>query len=220
MTRTRVRRLPEKQSHDRVALDDLLDTALVAHVAVLDHSDDGAVATPQPFVVPMAFARDGDRLLIHGSSGSRLMRTLATGAPTCLTVSIVDGLVLARSQFESSMHYRSAMVLGRCTRLDGAGKQAALAILTERLMPGRSADARPPSGKELAASLVLAMPLHEWSLKVSAAPPDDDDADLDRPVWAGVVPVEHRFATPVPAPDLAEPYPVPAYVAAWPHGRT
>jgi uncharacterized protein len=210
-SRTQVRRLPDKQSDDREALNALLDAALVAHVAVVD---DG-----QPYVVPVAFARDGDRLVIHGSTASRLFRALARGAATCLTVTVVDGLVLARSQFESSMHYRSAMILGRCDELTGAAKAEALSRLTERLMPGRGVDARAPSAKELAATTVLSLPLDEWSLKVAAGPPDDAPGDLDRPVWAGVVPVLHRFGEPVDAPDLRVDLPVPDYVGRWPQGR-
>ncbi|WP_460459796.1 pyridoxamine 5'-phosphate oxidase family protein [Angustibacter peucedani] len=207
-----MRRLPEKQRGDVEQLHQLLDVALVAHVAVVDDAG-------QPYVLPVGFARDGDRLIIHGSNASRLFRSLSAGAPTCLTVTLVDGLVLARSQFESSMHYRSAMVLGTCTPLQGEAKAQALATLTERLMPGRGADARPASAKELAATTVLELPLTEWSLKVSDSPPDDADDDLDRPVWAGVVPVEHRFGEPVPAPDLRGEHAVPEYVATWPQGR-
>jgi nitroimidazol reductase NimA-like FMN-containing flavoprotein (pyridoxamine 5'-phosphate oxidase superfamily) len=209
--RTQVRRLPDKQSHDVAERDRLLDAALAAHVAVLT---DG-----QPYVLPVGFARDGERLIVHGSNASRLFRTLAAGAPTCLTVTVVDGVVLARSQFESSMHYRTVMVLGCCEELTGDEKSAALATLTERLMPGRGVDARPPSTKELAATCVLSIPLQEWSMKVSAAPPDDDPADLDRPVWAGVVPIRHTFGEPVPAPDLRGEHVVPDYLRAWPEGR-
>jgi nitroimidazol reductase NimA-like FMN-containing flavoprotein (pyridoxamine 5'-phosphate oxidase superfamily) len=209
LPRTQVRRLPEKQVRDRDVLDRLLDAALVGHVAVVD--DEG-----QPFVLPVALARDGNRLLVHGSTASRLFRLLAAGAPTCLTVTAVDGLVLARSQFESSMHYRSAVVLGRCTVLDGPEKAAALRTLTEHLMPGRGADAREASVKELGATTVLALPLDEWSVKVSDGPPDDAEDDLDRPVWAGVVPVQRGWGEPVAAPDLRFDVPVPSYVAAWP----
>lgn len=210
-SRTQVRRLPHKQTGDVERLHELLDAALVAHVAVVDGD--------QPYALPVGFARDGERLIIHGSNASRLFRGLAAGAPTCLTVTLVDGLVLARSQFESSMQYRSAMVLGRCTALTGDAKAEALDRLTERLMPGRGADARPASAKELAATTVLELPLVEWSLKVSDSPPQDAAADLDRPVWAGVVPIEHRFGDPVPAPDLRGEVPVPHYVEAWPQGR-
>src|SRR6185437_8000783 len=132
--RTQVRRIPEKQVDDRTALDALLDTALIGHLAV--------VTDAWPFVVPVGIARDGDRVLCHGSTGARLFRGLAQGEPTCLTVTIVDGLVLARSQFESSMNYRSAMILGRCTELEFREKAAALAVLTEHLMPGRGTDSR------------------------------------------------------------------------------
>jgi nitroimidazol reductase NimA-like FMN-containing flavoprotein (pyridoxamine 5'-phosphate oxidase superfamily) len=210
--RTQVRRSPHKERTDRAELDRLLSAALVAHVAVVD--DEG-----QPYVLPMALAPDGDRVLLHGSSGSRLMRGLAAGAPTCVTVTALDALVLARSQFESSMRYRSAMLLGRCTALAGEAKAAALDVLTEHLMPGRAADARPASAKELAATTVLALPLVEWSLKVSDGGPDDDPSDLDRAVWAGIVPLERRWGSPVPSPDLDPDREVPGYLGAWADGR-
>jgi uncharacterized protein len=211
-SRTTVRRLPEKQVEDRAALDALLDTALIGHLAVLT---DG-----WPFVVPVGIARDGDRVLCHGSTGSRLFRGLAAGDPTCLTVTIVDGLVLARSQFESSMHYRSAMLLGRCTELQGPDRFDALGVLTEHLMPGRGTDSRGPSKKELAQTSVLALPIEEWSLKISAGDPEDQPEDLDLPYWAGVVPIRHVWGEPIPAPDLRTQPPVPAYVTSWPAGRT
>jgi nitroimidazol reductase NimA-like FMN-containing flavoprotein (pyridoxamine 5'-phosphate oxidase superfamily) len=206
--RTRVRRLPEKQVTDRAVLDAVLDAARVAHVAVVDGEG-------RPYVLPVAHARDGDRVLFHGSTGSRLFRGLAAGAPTCLTVTLVDGLVAARSTFESSMHYRSAMVLGTATPVADADKPRALQVLTDHLMPGRWADARHPNAKELAATLVLALPLDEWSVKVSDGPPDDDESDLDRPVWAGVVPVRAAWGEPVDAPDLRGRHPVPDYVRGW-----
>ena len=206
--RTTVRRLPDKQVHDRAVLDAVLDAARVAHVAVLDGEG-------RPYVLPVAHARDGDRVLFHGSTGSRLFRGLAAGAATCLTVTLVDGLVAARSTFESSMHYRSAMVLGTSTPVADADKPRALQVLTDHLMPGRWADARHPNAKELAATLVLALPLDEWSVKVSDGPPDDDESDLDRPVWAGVVPVRAAWGEPVDAPDLHGRHPVPDYVRGW-----
>ena len=206
--RTRVRRLPEKQVTDRAVLDAVLDAALVAHVAVVDGEG-------RPYVLPVAHARDGDRVLFHGSTGSRLFRGLAAGEPTCLTVTLVDGLVAARSTFESSMHYRSAMVLGTATPVADDAKTTALRVLTDHLMPGRWADARHPNPKELAATLVLALPLDEWSVKVSDGPPGDEEADLDRPVWAGVVPMRVTWGDPVDAPDLRGAHPVPDYVRRW-----
>jgi len=158
-SRTSVRRLPEKQVHDRAALDAVLDAGRVAHLGIVG---EGA----QPYVLPVAYARDRDRVLVHGSTGSRLSRTLATGAPACLTVTLLDGLVVARSVFESSMHYRSAVVLGAAAELDGAAKLAGLERLSEHLRPGRCADARRPNRKELAATTVLALPVTEWSVKV------------------------------------------------------
>ena len=206
-SRTRVRRLPEKQVTDRAVIDAVLDAARVAHVAVVDEG--------RPYVLPVAQARDGDRVLFHGSTGSRLFRGLAAGAPTCLTVTLVDGLVAARSTFESSMHYRSAMVLGAARPVPDVDKPRALQVLTDHLMPGRWADARHPNAKELAATLVLALPLDEWSVKVSDGPPDDEEADLDRPVWAGVVPIRASWGDPVDAPDLRGGHPVPDYVRQW-----
>ncbi len=210
-SRTTVRRLPEKQVNDEAILHAILDAALVAHVAV-----------PQPHrlaVVPVGIARDGDRLLIHGSTASQAFRALADGVQTCATVTLLDGIVVARSQFESSMHYRSAMIFGAFSVVPSSEKEAALAVLSEHLLPGMTG-ARPPAAKELAATSVLALPLVEWSLKVSADPPEDDRGDIDRPVWAGVVPLEHTWGTPVTAPDLTVDAPVPvAVLAGWPTGR-
>ena len=157
--RTTVRRLPERQARNRAALDAVLDAGRVAHIGIVG---EGA----QPYVLPVAYARDGDRVLVHGSTGSRLFGTLAAGAPACLTVTLLDGLVVARSVFESSMHYRSVMVLGVAAELDEAAKLAGLERITDHLMPGRWADARRPNRKELAATTVLALPLTEWSVKV------------------------------------------------------
>lgn len=209
-SRTTVRRLSGKQVRERVVLDAILDAALVVHVAVVD---DG-----QPFVVPFASARDGDRLLIHGSTASRTVRLLASGAPTCATVTVVDGVVVARSQFESSYRYRSAMVLGRFAVLEGEAKAQALAVLAARLLPGIEGQ-RPPSRKELAATAVLALPLAEWSVKVSDGHPEDAPEDVDRPVWAGVVPVCHTWGEPLDAPDLASGLAAPAVIGTWAEGR-
>ncbi|HET9656101.1 MAG TPA: pyridoxamine 5'-phosphate oxidase family protein [Kineosporiaceae bacterium] len=213
---TTVRRLPEKQVHDRAALDALLDAALIGHVAVVESGD--GTAAPRPYVVPVALARDEDEVLVHGSTASRAFRALATGMPTCLTVTVVDGVIVARSQFESSLRYHSAMVFGSFEVLHGQEKQRALAVLATRLLPGLDGG-REPSARELAATAVLSLPLEDWSLKVSAGHPEDAKADLDRQVWAGTVPLRHVWGEPVAAPDLAPELTVPAAVARWPQGR-
>ncbi|MEI2785835.1 MAG: pyridoxamine 5'-phosphate oxidase family protein [Candidatus Nanopelagicales bacterium] len=197
--RTRVRRLPEKTRTDRAALDEVLDSALVAHVAIVD---DG-----QPYVLPMACARDGERLLVHGSTGSRLMRAMAAGAPICVTVTHLDGLVLARSAFNSSMQYRSAMILGSARPV--ADQLEGLRVLTEHLIPGRWDILRAPTAKELAATLVLEIPLTQWSVKISDSPPEDEPEDLDAAVWAGVIPLTVSRGRAVPAPDLRFDLPAP-----------
>ena len=176
------------------ALNGVLDEALVAHVAVVDDE--------RPVVLPMACARDGDRLLLHGSTGSRVMRLLAAGAPACATVTLLDGLVLARSAFESSMHYRSVVVFGRAVEVGAEEKEGALRRLTEHLLPGRWDRLRPPHRRELAATTVVGLPLAECSVKVSDGWPDDPDDDLDWPVWAGVVPLSTTRGRPVPDPRL------------------
>jgi nitroimidazol reductase NimA-like FMN-containing flavoprotein (pyridoxamine 5'-phosphate oxidase superfamily) len=140
------------------------------------------------------------------------LRALADGTPACATVTVLDGLVFARSAFESSMHYRSATVFGAAAPVAGDEVEAALRVLTEHLMPGRWVELRAPSRKELAATLVVALPLAQWSVKISAGPPQDPDKDLSAPVWAGVLPLALAAGHPVDAPDLASERPVPAYV--------
>ena len=206
MVRTELTRLPDKAVTDREVLDRLLDAARIGHVGLVD---DG-----HPVVVPTAVARDGDVVLVHGSTGSRWMRTLAGGVPACLTVTLLDGLVVARSAFESSLHYRSAVLFGRCTPLDGDEKRRALDLLVEALLPGRLAEVRPSTGKEHAATLVLALPIERWSLKVSDGWPEDEPSDVAGPAWAGVVPIVERFGEPRPAPDLRDGITVPSSVRA------
>ena len=211
--RTRVRRLPDKAVAEREALHRVLDAGLVAHVAVLDDSGPGGSA--QPYILPVAYARDGDSVIFHGSTGSRLFRTLATGASTCFTVTLLDGLVLARSAFESSMNYRGAMVLGVCTVLEGDEKAEALELVSEHLTPGRWKEIRKPTRKELSATLVLRLSLAEASVKVSEGDPDDLPEDMDLPIWAGVVPLCETWCDPVPSADLRTPIDVPDYVRGW-----
>ncbi len=220
--RTQVRRIPEKSVRDRGVLHAILDAGLVAHVAAMntksrtrEKGPDESGAPAQPYVVPVAYARDGDTVLFHGSTASRLFMGLAAGAPTCLTVTLLDGLVVARSAFESSMHYRSVMVLGVSTVVEGAEKSEALRLITEHLMPGRWDDIRPPHAKELAATTVLRLPLDETSVKVSAGQPEDPDDDVAGPAWAGTLPLIERFGEPAPAHNLSPGIAVPPYVATW-----
>lgn len=203
--RTTIRRLPEKAVTELEGLHAVLDAARVGHVAFVH---DG-----RPVNIPTACARDGDRLLLHGSTGSRMMRALAAGTDACVTITLLDGMVLARSAFESSMHYRSAVVFGTPTVV--ADKEAALRAMSEAWMPGRWDTLRAPRPKELAATLVLQLPLTEWSVKVSDGDPDDPPEDLDEPVWAGVLPIRTTYGTPVPAPDLRGDPPLPDYLEGW-----
>jgi nitroimidazol reductase NimA-like FMN-containing flavoprotein (pyridoxamine 5'-phosphate oxidase superfamily) len=191
--RTTVRRNAKRGAYDREVVNAILDAGIVAHV--------GFVHEDQPYVIPMSYARDGDRLLLHGAGGSRLMRTLASGAPACVTVTLLDGIVLARSVFHHSMNYRSVVALGSATKLEGAEKAAALETLVEGLVPGRSREARGPDRAELAATMILDFPLDEVSAKARSGPPADDPADLELPLWAGTIPLALRAGPAEPAPD-------------------
>jgi nitroimidazol reductase NimA-like FMN-containing flavoprotein (pyridoxamine 5'-phosphate oxidase superfamily) len=203
--RTAITRLPERGSTDRGALDALLDTVHIGHFGVTDETGD-------PVVLPTLVVRDGDRVLAHGSTGSPWMRRLAAGAPTCLTVTAHDAVVVARSAFESSMRYRSAVLFGTCTALAGDAKLRALDVVTDALIPGRVQELRRPLPREVAATLVLALPIAQWSLKASHEWPDDAAEDVAGEAWAGVVPVHTRYGDPMPAPDLRAGIPVPPSV--------
>lgn len=207
--RTTVKRLKERGAYDRETVYRILDEGLVAHV--------GFAVDGRPFVIPVAYARQGDRLILHGSVVSRLLTTLADGIETCVTVTLLDGLVLARSVFNHSMNYRSVAVFGVAVPIrDPEEKMAALEALTEHLVPGRWAEARRPSKKEAAATEVLALPIDEASAKVRTGPPGDAKADLALPVWAGVVPFALLApGAPVPAPDLGAGIELPASVARY-----
>lgn len=206
MVRTEPTRLPEAAVTDRGRLDALLDEALVAHV--------GLVADEHPVVIPTAIARDGDRVLVHGSTGSRWMRSLAAGVPASVAVTALDGLVVARSAFESSVRYRSAVLFGRFRPVTAAGKVAALTLLTDALIPGRSREVRESTPRELAATLVLELPIEQWSMKASDGWPEDTEDDVAGPAWAGVVPIRQVYDAPEAAPDLHRGRPVPASVRA------
>jgi hypothetical protein len=193
--RATVRRLPQRGAYDWDTLTAILDEGLVAHVGF---SVDG-----QPYVLPMAYARVGETLYLHGATSSRLARQLGQGVPVCLTVTLVDGLVLARSAFHHSLNYRSVVVLGTSRRVeDAAERLRALEALTNHVLPGRWAEVRPPNLQELRATEVLALPLAEASAKVRTGPPKDDMEDMALPVWAGEVPLRLVPSAPVASPDL------------------
>jgi nitroimidazol reductase NimA-like FMN-containing flavoprotein (pyridoxamine 5'-phosphate oxidase superfamily) len=203
-----ITRLREKQRTDRAELDALLDDVHVGHFAIVR---DGA-----PVVFPTAVVRDGDQVLTHGSTGSPWLRALAAGAPTSLAVTAMDGIVVARSAFESSIHYRSAVLFGSCRLLADTEKVRAMDLITEALIPGRVAELRRHTDKEIAATQVLALPIEIWSLKVSDGWPEDPPEDVAGDAWAGVVPLAPRYGLPRPAPDLRPGIPVPASINSLP----
>ena len=180
--RTRVVRRPQRGSYDRATIHAILDEAFICHI--------GFVAAGQPFVIPTSYARIGDRLYVHGSAASRMLRTLADGIDMCLTVTLVDGLVLARSAFHHSINYRSVVVLGHARLVtDHDEKREALRAVTNHVVPGRWEEVRPPTDQEMKATSVLALDIEEASAKIRTGPPIDDDEDLTVPVWAGVIPL-------------------------------
>ena len=194
--RVRVRRQPKKARYDRASIHGVLDRGLFCHLAFVD---DG-----HPFCVPTLHARVGDEVYIHGSSASRTLRTLAAGADACLTVTVLRGLVLARSAFEHSANYDSVMLLGRFRLVeDEDARLAAFAAFTNKLLPGRWDEVRHPNRKELKATTILAMSIDEASVKTRSGPPDDDDTpDAQLDTWAGVVPIVTAFGEPEPSPGL------------------
>ena len=202
--RTRVRRRAERASYDREVVHAILDEALVCHL--------GFTLDGQPFVIPTTFARIDDALYVHGAAASRMLRGLRDGIPACATVTLLDGLVLARSAFHHSMNYRSVVILGVATEItDPADRMDALEAIVEHVMPGRWGDVRPPSAPELAATLVLWMPIEEASAKVRTGGPIDAPEDLSWPCWAGVVPLR---LTPL-APIADGPHPADTAAPSW-----
>lgn len=202
--RTKLRRKPARGSHERSAIEAILDEALVSHLGVVD---DGL-----PVVIPTLHARVGSRVYLHGSAASRALRE-SKGSDVCLTATLVDGLVLARAVMHHSANYRSAVLFGEGRWVDDEGeKLTALEALVEKIVPGRWGDARVPTAKELRATAVLSIPLDEASAKIRSGPPQDDDADLGLPVWAGVVGLRTVAAVPEPDPLLAAGVEPPAYL--------
>ncbi len=188
--------MPARAAYDRASVEAILDEALVAHLAFVD---DG-----QPYAIPTLHARVGDTVYVHGSAAGRAMRTLGSGAPACLTATLIDGLVLARSAFHHSVNYRSAVVLGSARSVeDREQRLEALRAFTERLVPGRWSEVRPPSEKELRATRVLALRLDESSAKIRTGPPVDEEDDYALAAWAGVIPLTTIARAPIPDPRLA-----------------
>jgi nitroimidazol reductase NimA-like FMN-containing flavoprotein (pyridoxamine 5'-phosphate oxidase superfamily) len=196
--RTRLRRLPARGSYDVDVVHAILDAALVCHL--------GFVHEGQPFVLPTVFARVGDVVYVHGSAASRMLRTLREAVPVCVTVTLLDGLVFARSAFHHSVNYRSVVVLGAAAEVTDEGERLeALRAIVEHVAPGRWSQVRPPSAKELRATMVLRVPIVEASAKVRTGGPIDDPEDMSWPVWAGHVPLALAAGEPVPADGIAAP---------------
>jgi hypothetical protein len=203
--RTTLRRLPRRGSFERATVNEILDEGFVCHV--------GFVAGGQPFVIPTGYGRVGRTLYLHGAKASRMLKALSAGGEVCVTVTLVDGLVLARSAFHHSVNYRSVVVFGRARLVEDEGeKNAALEAFTEHVCRGRWADVRWPTPEELAATTVVALPLDEASAKVRSGPPVDDEEDYALPVWAGVLPLSIEPGEPEPDPRLPEATPLPDYV--------
>ena len=188
--RTRVVREPDRAVYDREAVNHLLDEGFLCHV--------GFVVDGQPFVIPTSYGRDGDVLYIHGSAASRMLRNLSQGIRVCITVTLLDGLVLARSIFNHSMNYRSVVILGTATLVDDPEeKLKALRVLSEHIIPHRWDDSRQPNEKELKATSALRVPIEEFSAKVRQGPSIDDEPDYSFPTWAGVIPLDTTVGTPI-----------------------
>jgi nitroimidazol reductase NimA-like FMN-containing flavoprotein (pyridoxamine 5'-phosphate oxidase superfamily) len=203
--RVAVRRHPERGAYERLEIDAVLDEAMHCHV--------GFVRDDQPYVIPTIHARDGDHLYIHGSTASRMLRTLGDGIPLCVTATILDGLVLARSAFNHSMNYRSVVVLGTATAVSDSEKMHALEQISEHVVPGRWAEVREPNERELRQTTVLRIGLDEASVKMRSGGPKDDEDDVAMPIWAGVVPLRLRADPPVTDRSVPRDVHIPPYVS-------
>ena len=203
--RSELRRVPDRGSHDWEIINQILDAGFLAHI--------GFCVDGQPFVIPTLYGREGRRLYLHGSAASRMLRELDSGVPACLTVTLVDGLVLARSAFDHSMNYRSVVAFGKARTIsDQAQKVESLRVISEHLIAGRWDDVRRPSEKELKATAVLEFSIEEASSKARTGPPVDNESDYGRPVWAGVLPLGIQSGSPVPDERLVEGISIPDYV--------
>jgi len=206
--KTKVRRLPKRGSFERQTIYQILDEALICHV--------GFTVDDQPFVIPTGYARVGDTLLIHGSAASRMLRALAQEIDVCVTVTLIDGLVLARSAFHHSMNYRSVVIFGKAKVVDDEQeKSEALFAFSEHIIPNRWAEVRPPTEKELKSTLVLSLPLEEASAKIRTGNPIDDEEDYALDVWAGVIPVRLTAGEPLADDRLKGGIPIPPHVSSY-----
>jgi nitroimidazol reductase NimA-like FMN-containing flavoprotein (pyridoxamine 5'-phosphate oxidase superfamily) len=211
-SRTTLKRLPKRGSHERDTINQILDEGFICHV--------GFAIDGQPFVIPTGYARMDDKLIIHGSQASRMLRALKTGIDVCVTVTIIDGLVLARSAFHHSMNYRSAVIFGKATLIeDREAKLAALFALSEHIIPGRWKEAREPNESELLQTTVLSLPIEEASAKIRTGPPLDDDEDYAMDVWAGVLPTRLTTEDPIADPRLPGDIEIPDYVTGYARKR-
>lgn len=202
--RSQIKRVSQRGSYERQLIYQILDEGLVCHI--------GFVVGGQPFVIPTAYGRVEERLYIHGSPASRMLKAMQGGIDVCITVTLLDGLVLARSAFHHSMNYRSVVLFGTASLVqDPALKLAALKAFTEHIVPGRWDDVRPPSPQELAGTLVLSLPITEASAKVRTGPPKDDEADYAFPIWAGEIPLQLTAKAPIPDPQLPDHIAIPSY---------
>ena len=211
-TRTRVVREPQRAIYDREEVYRILDEAFLCHV--------GFAVEGQPFVIPTSFGRKDADLYIHGSAASRMLRQMTEGVPVCVTVTLLDGLVLARSIFNHSMNYRSVVILGKATLVDDPEeKLEGLRVLSDHILPGRWEDSRQPNEQELKATSLLRVPIEEFSAKVRTGPPIDDAEDMNFPTWAGVLPLEMKPSAPINDEQLDTKHSVPDYVSRYSRAR-
>jgi nitroimidazol reductase NimA-like FMN-containing flavoprotein (pyridoxamine 5'-phosphate oxidase superfamily) len=210
--RTTLKRLAKRGSHERETINQILDEGFICHV--------GFAIEGQPYVIPTGYARIDDKLIIHGSQASRMLRALKTGIDMCVTVTLIDGLVLARSAFHHSMNYRSVVIFGRATLIEEREeKLAALFALSEHMIPGRWQEAREPTEAELQQTTVLSLPIEEASAKIRTGPPLDDEEDYAMNIWAGVLPVQPTTGEPIADPRLPPNIEVPNYVVSYRRGK-
>ncbi len=200
-----VKRHDDREVFDREAVNSLLDSEYVAHVGFIDADIN------EPFVIPMAYARDNDRILLHGSTGSRLMMQLAKGAQMCVTITKLNAIIVAKSAFNSSMNYESVMIFGQGKRLEDSEKLAAMDLITEGLLPGMTSYARPTTNKEAAGTMIIELPIEKYSLKSRTGGVNDEPEDKELPIWSGIIPLARVKSEPITAPD-SEGIAIPSHI--------